>query len=139
MGGDHKDQRRKGPAPTAQDLTEAEEERYKRARLRVIGLALEFGFTTIGSFGICLFAGIWLDRRFGTSPFLLLLGLLLAFVAVGYNLYQLATVKLVTRPSTKAAASSEQNKQTKRPVSNWDDLDERDEDDDWPKRPKTGG
>lgn len=67
MGGDQQDQRRKGPTLTAKDLTEAEEERYKLARLRVVGLALEFGFTTIGVLVICLFGGIWLDRRLGTT------------------------------------------------------------------------
>ena len=136
MGGDHRDQRRKGPAPTAQELTEAAEERYKVARVRVIGLALEFGFTTIGAFVICLGGGIWLDRRLGKSPLLLLLGLLLAFLAVGYNLYQIATVKLGTRPPGKTATSAGP---AKRPASTWDDEDERDNDDDWPARPKAGG
>lgn len=135
MGGDQQDQRRTGPTPTAQDLTEAEEERYKLARLRVVGLALEFGLTTIGAFVICLGGGIWLDKRLGTSPLLLLLGLVLAFLTVGYNLYQIATVKLVTRRPGKAATGAGQ---TKRPASNWDDADERDEDDDWPARPKSG-
>ena len=136
MGGDHKDQRRKGPAPTQQELTEAAEERYKVARVRVIGLALEFGFTTIGALVICLFGGIWLDRKFGTSPLLMLLGLLLAFVAVGYNLYQIATVKLGKRPQGMAPPSAGQ---AKRPAAGWDDEDERDEDDDWPVRRKPGG
>ena len=118
------------------ELTEAEEERYKRARLRVIGLALEFGFTTIGAFVICLGGGIWLDRRFGTSPLLLLVGLLLALITVGYNLYQLATVRVgPSRPRKSAAA---QSSQSRRPPSNWDD-DERDEDDDWPVRRRTDG
>jgi hypothetical protein len=116
-------------------LTEAEEERYKRARLRAIGLALEFGFTTIAALGLCMFGGIWLDRRFGTSPLLTLLGLLLAFITVGYNLYQLATVRIGPSRPRKAAAA--QRTQPRRPANNWDD-DERD-DDDWPVRRRTDG
>ena len=122
--------------PSATQLTEAEEERYKRARLRAIGLALEFGFTTMGALAICLGGGIWLDRRFGTAPLLTLLGLLLAFITIGYNLYQLATVRLgPSRPRKPAAA---QSSQSRRPANTWDD-DERDEDDDWPVRRRTDG
>jgi F0F1-type ATP synthase assembly protein I len=141
MDGDQPRRQRTEPTQTtkssAQDqLTEAEEERTKRARTRAIGLALEFGFTTMGSLAICLFGGIWLDKRFGTSPLLLLVGMVLAFIAVGYNLYQLATVRIgPSRPRKPAAA---QSSQSRRPPSNWDD-DERDEDDDWPVHRRTDG
>lgn len=66
----------------------------------------------------------------------MLLGLLLAFLSVGYNLYQLATVKLVTRRPGKVGTGAAQ---AQRPTSNGDDKDERDEDDDWPVRRKPGG
>ncbi len=126
------------PAPaTSGPLTETEEERYKRARLRVIGLSLEFGFTTIGSLVFCLGGGIWLDRRFGTSPLFLMIGLVLAFLSVGYTLYQLASVKTGPRPPRKAA--TEATSQPRRPANNWDDEDERDKDDDWPVRRGKGG
>jgi F0F1-type ATP synthase assembly protein I len=104
--------------------------------LRAIGLALEFGFTTMGALALCLGGGIWLDKRFGTSPLLLLIGLLLAFITVGYNLYQLATVRIGPRRPQKPAAT--QSSQSRRPASNWDD-DERDKDDDWPVRRRTKG
>ena len=141
MGGEQPRRQRTEPAQTAKssargELTEAEEERYKRARLRAIGLALEFGFTTMGAFAICLGGGIWLDRRFGTSPLLLLLGMLLAFITVGYNLYQLATVRI--GPSRPRKAAGAQTSQPHRPVSAWDD-DEQDEDDDWPVQRRTDG
>ena len=138
MGGEEPRRQRTEPTPATKssELTEAEEERYKRARLRAIGLALEFGFTTMGALAVCLGGGIWLDRRFGTAPFLKLLGVLLAFLTVGYNLYQLATVRIgPSRPRKSAAA---QSSQSRRPPSNWDD-DERDEDDDWPVRRRTDG
>jgi F0F1-type ATP synthase assembly protein I len=120
-------------------LTEDEEERYKLARLRAIGLAIEFGFTTFGALGLCLWGGIWLDRRFGTSPLFLLIGLVLAFATIGYNLYQLATVKLGPRRPAKAAAGT--SEQTRRPARKWDDWDEdkKDPEDEWPVRRRTGG
>ena len=137
MGGEQPRRQRTEPTQatkTSVQLTEAEEERYKRARLRAIGLALEFGFTTIGALALCLGGGIWLDRRFGTAPLLTLLGLLLAFLTVGYNLYQLATVRIgPSRPRKPAAA---QSNQPRRPANSWDD-DERDEDEDWPVRRRT--
>ena len=77
--------------------------------------------------------GLWL---YAPLPLLILLGLLLAFITIGYNLYQLATVRLgPSRPPKPAAA---QSSQSRRPPSNWDD-DERDEDDDWPVRRRTDG
>lgn len=130
MGGDGPQRQRTGPAPARSDLTEAQEERYKRARLRLIGLALQFGGTTIGSLAICLGGGLWLDRRLGTSPLFLLIGLVIAFLAVGYNLYQIATVRLEPR---RSRATAEGNGRPRRQTSNWDD-DEQDEDDDWPVR-----
>jgi F0F1-type ATP synthase assembly protein I len=139
MGGDQPRRQRTEPTKATKSsaqLTEAEEERYKRARLRAIGLALEFGFTTMGALAICLGGGIWLDRRFGTAPLLTLLGLLLAFITVGYNLYQLATVRIGPSRPRKPAAT--QSSQPRRPANNWDD-DERDEDDDWPVRRRTDG
>lgn len=119
------------------DLTEAEQERYKLARLRAIGLAIEFGFTTFGALGLCLWGGIWLDRRFGTSPLFLLVGLVLAFMTIGYNLYQLATVR--TGPRAARKQTTVENAPPRRPASNWDDEDEQDQDDDWPVRRRTGG
>jgi F0F1-type ATP synthase assembly protein I len=35
------------------------------------------------------FLGSWLDKRFGTSPWLLLAGLVLGFVAAGRETYQI--------------------------------------------------
>ena len=137
MAGDQPRRQRTGPTPPTESLTEAEEERYKLARLRAVGLAIEFGFTTFGALGLCLWGGIWLDRRFGTSPLLLLTGLVLAFITIGYNLYQLATVK--TGPRRKPKASPASSEPPRRPASNWDDEDEQDQEDDWPVRRRTGG
>ena len=64
----------------------------RRTRVRATAMALQFGTTIAGSLVIFLWGGIWLDRRLDTSPLFLLLGLLLAFIAIGYTLYELATV-----------------------------------------------
>src|SRR5919199_629899 len=102
MDGGQPERQRAEPAEPDRDLTEAEAERYKLARLGAMGMALQFGGTTIVTLALCLFGGIWLDRRFGTAPLFLLIGLLLAFATVGYNLYQLATVK--TAPARRRTA-----------------------------------
>ena len=112
--------------------TAAEEARLKRARLVLIGKALQFGSTVVGSLLVFLGGGIWLDRRLGTAPLLLLIGLVLSFIAIGYNLYDLgkvSTPKGDSRPAAKplstgnAASRSPQATETK----GWDDWDDDDE------------
>lgn len=49
---------------------------------------------------ICAGGGLWLDRRFGTSPILLLAGAFLGFAASGYALYK-AVKKLETQETQK--------------------------------------
>ncbi len=93
-------------------MTETEEERQRRARFVVIGKALQFGSTVIGALVVFLGGGIWLDRRLGTAPLLLLIGLALAFVAIGYNLYDLARSgpKSRPRPATPGVADGPKRK-----------------------------
>ena len=69
-----------------------EDAQLRRNRLRAMALAAEIGGTVLGSLLVFLGGGIWLDRRLGTSPIFLLIGLMLAFIAIGYALYQAATV-----------------------------------------------
>ena len=69
-----------------------EDAQLRRARFRATGMALQLGSTVVGSLLVFLGGGIWLDRRLGTSPWFLLIGLLVAFVAIGYALYELATI-----------------------------------------------
>ncbi len=82
-----------------------EDAQLRRARLRATGMALQLGSTVVGSLLVFLGGGIWLDRRLGTSPLFLLIGLLLAFVAIGYALYELATVGTRRGGRAKAAAA----------------------------------
>ena len=69
-----------------------EDAQLRRNRLRAMALAAEIGGTVLGSMLICLGGGILLDRQLGTKPLFLLIGLGLAFIAIGYALYQAATV-----------------------------------------------
>lgn len=125
-----------------------EEERLRRTRLRLIGLSLQIGFTIVGAFVIFLLGGIWLDRRFGTSPIFLLIGMVLAFIAIGYNLYEIATIGYKPR-AAKAATMAQPPVARPAPAPGWDDEPEDDwdrddwkRDDDWPVRrtgDKSGG
>lgn len=80
----------------------ADRERVNRARWRVMGMALQFGSTVIGALLLGLVGGGWLDRRLGTSPLFLLIGLVLAFIAIGYSLYELATMRI---PAPRASST----------------------------------
>lgn len=99
-----------------------EDERLNRERWRAAGMALEFGGTVVGALLVCLGGGIWLDRRLGTSPLFLFVGLVLAFGAIGYSLYQIA--KVDTRPRQGARRPAP-------PSPRDEDDDEDDEDDDY--------
>src|ERR1700712_4450100 len=97
MGGGEPGRERNEPAKVVNSATQAEDERLKRTRLRLIGLSLQLGSTVVGALVIFLLGGIWLDRRLGTSPLFLLVGMVLAFIAIGYNLYELATIGTTPR------------------------------------------
>jgi ATP synthase protein I len=79
--------------------------RVRRTRMRATALALQFGTTIAFSLVIFLWGGIALDRWLGTSPLFLLIGLVLAFMAIGYSLYELATVGTKRGGRAKATAA----------------------------------
>ena len=51
---------------------------------KYINLGLQFAITTL----ICLFLGLWLDERLGTSPGLLLVGTFFGAGAGFYSMYR---------------------------------------------------
>ncbi len=55
------------------------------AALRLVGV----GFFIAGSIVLGVFAGIWLDSRFGTQPILTIIGLLLGLIVAFYGVYQM--------------------------------------------------
>lgn len=51
---------------------------------RYANMAVSFGITMIAGIFLGFYGGSWLDRRFGTAPWLMLAGIL-AGVAVGFR------------------------------------------------------
>ncbi len=89
----------------ATESNPGEAARVRRTRVRAMAMALQLSSTVLGSMFFCLGGGILLDRRLGTSPLFLLIGLLLAFMAIGYSLYELATVGTKRGGRAKATAT----------------------------------
>lgn len=113
--------------------TQAADEQNRLAQMRMIGLALQFAFTILGSLVIFGGGGLWLDQRFGTKPLFVLLGVVLSFVAIGYNLYEIATVRFT--PRKPSGISGTKNPASRPPAKGWDDDEEEEE---WPVRPRAG-
>ena len=61
-----------------------------RRLLRTVGVLSTVGIAMVAATVIGLYIGRWLDNRFGTSPWLTALFLLLGIVAGFRNLYQTA-------------------------------------------------
>ncbi len=60
--------------------------------LRVIGVATGLGCSIVVALILCIGGGVLLDRQFGTSPILTLLGVALGLATAGYQLWELAKV-----------------------------------------------
>jgi len=58
-------------------------DRNRSEGLRLAGTGLEFA----GVVGLCVALGWWLDRKFDTSPWLLIVGLFISFIGTTYKLY----------------------------------------------------
>ncbi|MBI3965197.1 MAG: AtpZ/AtpI family protein [Chloroflexi bacterium] len=50
---------------------------------------MQIGVMLVAPLVICLLAGLWLDTRFGTTPLLLLLGIVVGVAAGGLSVYRL--------------------------------------------------
>lgn len=48
---------------------------------------LNLGWVFVATMGLTVFGGLWLDRRFGTAPLFILLGVFLGFAMNGYSFY----------------------------------------------------
>jgi len=56
--------------------------RVERSYLRYAGVGVQYGLTVL----FMTLLGIWLDKRFGTAPLLLLICLLVGFVGATFSL-----------------------------------------------------
>ena len=57
-----------------------------------IGVAAGFAWTIVVTLLVLIGGGIFLDTRFDTSPLLSLIGIALALIAAGYQLYELTLI-----------------------------------------------
>lgn len=55
-------------------------------QIRYINLALSFGITMTLTILLAIYGGLWLDRRLGSTPLFLILGILLGVGAAFYSL-----------------------------------------------------
>jgi F0F1-type ATP synthase assembly protein I len=55
------------------------------AALRFIGVGWFIGISIVGG----VFGGLWLDGKFGTSPILVILGLIFGLVVAFYGVYRM--------------------------------------------------
>ena len=62
---------------------------------------LNLGWVIVGNMVLFTGGGIWLDRRFRTSPWILLAGVFVAFFVSGYAIY-LAVKKLESSEAKKS-------------------------------------
>lgn len=56
---------------------------------------LNLGWLMVAYMGVFTGGGLWADRRFGTAPILLLIGVFLGFTGCGYTIY--SAVKKIER------------------------------------------
>ena len=59
--------------------------------LRAAGLLTQIGVHMVICIGIGFFFGLWLDNRLGTSPWLLIVGILLGVGAAFVGLYRITS------------------------------------------------
>ena len=59
---------------------------------QAIGAASGIGCTVVVSLLVCIGGGILLDRWLGTSPIMVLVGMVAGMIAAGYALYELAVL-----------------------------------------------
>lgn len=58
--------------------------------VRVVGVATGLGCSIVAALVLCIGGGVFLDRQFGTSPVLTLIGVALGLAVAGYQLWELA-------------------------------------------------
>lgn len=49
---------------------------------------LNLGWVMVATLAVTVFGGLWLDRRFGTAPLFILIGVFLGFLFCGYSFWQ---------------------------------------------------
>ncbi len=66
--------------------------------MRATGVAAGLGCSIVATVVAFIIGGVLLDREFGTEPWLTLIGIGIAIIAAGYQLYELS---MLGRPGAK--------------------------------------
>ena len=91
--------------PTALSSNEAQRERSTAARFA--GVGLQFAITLLVGLGL----GTWLDRKFGTAPVFLYLGVFLGAGAAFYSMYRQLMANLERDEAAKRARGNKSSEQ----------------------------
>lgn len=60
----------------------------EQSTLQALGFASGLGISFAVTIGVCLYAGIYIDEKFSTSPFATIIGIILGFLAAMWSTYQ---------------------------------------------------
>ena len=83
-----------------------------RHDVRVIGVATGLGCSIVAALVLCIGGGVFLDRQFGTTPVLTLIGVALGLIVAGYQLWELAKLG-----NPKAQAGPVTRQMTRLPIA----------------------
>ena len=87
------------PAASPPALPSDLEQRERSAAAKFAGVGLQFAMTLL----VCLWLGTWLDRKFGTAPVFLYVGVFLGAAAAFYNMYRQLMANLERDEQAKRA------------------------------------
>jgi F0F1-type ATP synthase assembly protein I len=79
-----------------------------RDSITALGIASELGFGIAGPMVVCTGLGWYLDGRFGTGHWLVMIGLLLGLMGAGYTFYRLATAFPARKPGAAKQAGQQE-------------------------------
>lgn len=79
---------------------------YSQRDWQAIGAASGIGCSVVVSLLVCIGGGVLLDRWLGTSPIMILVGMVLGLIAAGYSLYELAVLGNPSKGLVKLKGSS---------------------------------
>jgi ATP synthase protein I len=72
-----------------------------RNQLRLLAVASQLGFGIAGPLIVFIAGGVFLDKKVGTSPLFLLIGVVFGMIGAGYAMYDLVRKLPTGRPPPK--------------------------------------
>lgn len=81
---------------------------------QAIGAASGIGCTIVVSLLVCIGGGVLLDRWLGTTPAMVLLGMVAGMIAAGYALYELAVLSRPDKGLVKLKRSTDRDSRESR-------------------------